>query len=182
MPCILVEEKKQYYFDCKNAVWATDEIHEIYHACGLPEVLSDVDFIIETTEHILMVEYKNSNIPDARIHANTTKEYDPFQSEKFNKIVSKFYDSLHYLRLMGKDKPIHYIFVLEYPKGNASSRRQLRNRLKKRLPFGLQERVGTGNKLIESVSVMSIEEWNADAMYGKYPILQMMQSSENNGN
>lgn len=175
MPKSLVEEKGKYGIDCRNAVWASDEIHTIYHSCGLPEILCDADFVVETEDKILLIEYKNANIPEARIHAAASAEYDPFQSKKFNKIVSKYYDSLHYLRLMGKEKPIHYIFVLEYPKGDSASRKMLRNRLKRSLPFRLQERFDTGIKLIDSISVMNIAEWNEDVYYGKYPILPVSQ-------
>lgn len=175
MPDVLIEEKRNYGIDCRNAVWASDEIHEAYHACGLPEILSDADFVLETPDSILLVEYKNSNVPEARVHATEGTEYDPFKSDKFNKIVSKYYDSLHYLRLLGKEKPIHYVFVLEYPKGDSASRRLLRNRLKKRLPFGLQDHVGTGIKLIESVNVVNIEEWNGNETYGQFPIKPVTQ-------
>lgn len=175
MPDVLIGEKRNYGIDCRKAIWASDEIHSIYHSCGLPDILCDADFVVETEDAILLIEYKNASIPEARAHATTTTGYDPFQSEKFNKIVSKYYDSLHYLRLMGKEKPIHYIFVLEYPKGDPASRRMLRNRLKKRLPFRLQEQFSTGIRLIDSVSVMNISEWNADTNYGKYPILPVSQ-------
>ena len=175
MPDILIEEKEKYGIDCRNAIWASDEIHKIYHSCGLPEILSDADFVVETEDAILLIEYKNANIPEARTHAAAEKEYNPFQTDKFNKIVSKFYDSLHYLRLAGKEKPVHYIFVLEYPKGDSASRKLLRNRLKKRLPFQLQEKFDTGIRLIDSVSVMNISEWNLDINYGRYPILPVSQ-------
>ena len=170
MPDVLIEEKRNYGIDCRKALWATDEIHEAYHACGLPEILCDADFVIETSDSILLVEYKNATVPDALAHATERTAYDPFQQKKFDKVVRKYYDSLHYLRLLGKEKPVHYIFVLEYPKGNSTSRKLLRNRLKCRLPFGLQERVGTGIKLIESVNVVSIDEWNANTIYGQFPM------------
>ncbi len=175
MPDFLIEEKRNYGIDCRKAMWASDEIHAIYHECGLPDILSDADFVVETEDSILLIEYKNANIPEARAHATATTEYDPFQSKKFNKIVSKFYDSLHYLRLMGKEKPIHYIFVLEYPKGDSASRKMLRNRLKKRLPFELQKRISAEKRLIDSVSVLNISEWNSDTKYGRYPILPVSQ-------
>lgn len=175
MPGVLIEEKGKYGIDCRNAIWATDEIHTLYHACGLPEILCDADFVIETEDAILLIEYKNANIPEARAHATEETEYNPFQTNKFNKIVSKFYDSLHYLRLIGKEKPVHYIWVLEYPKGNSTSRRMLRNNLKRKLPFQLQERLNTGISLIDSVCVVNISEWNSDANYGQYPILPVSQ-------
>lgn len=51
----------------------------------------------------------------------------------------------------------------------------LRNRLKKRLPFRLQEHFDTGIRLIDSVSVLNISEWNADVNYGQYPIIPIAQ-------
>lgn len=87
----------------------------------------------------------------------------------------KFYDSLHYLRLLDKNKPIQYIYILEYPNGDTTARKRLRNRLKMELPFVLQDNIGNGKKLIEHVDVLSIAEWNADNSYGKYPIKQVSE-------
>lgn len=172
MSDILLEEKGNYGIDCKNAIWYSGEMHTLYHKFGLSDFLCDADFVIETEDIILLVEYKNANIPEARTHANGTNEYDPFASEKFKKIIRKYYDSLHYLHLQKKEKPIRYIFVLEYPKGDSVSRKMLRNRLKKRLPFGLQEHINSENELIHSVDVLSIEEWNGDELLGQYPIVR----------
>lgn len=174
MPGILIEEKGKYYIDCKNAQWETGNIHDLYHSCGLPDILCDADFAIETKENtILLIEYKNANIPEAIAHASATKPYDPFEQDKSNKLIRKFYDSLHYLRLSGKEKPVDYICLLEYPNGDYISRKRLRNRLKKRLPFKLQEKFNTGIKLIESVSVVNIDEWNNHTVYGQFPIKPM---------
>lgn len=173
MPDFLIEENENYGIDCRNAVWASDAIHKAYHDCGLPNILCDADFVIETTDSILLVEYKNANVPEARAHATKGTAYDPLQSDKFNKIVRKYYDSLHYLRLLGKEQPIHYILVLEYPKGDSVSRKALRNRLKNHLPFKLQEMTDTGIKLIEAVDVVNIDEWNDNSVYGQFPIKQL---------
>lgn len=173
MPGILKEENGRYGIDCTKAIWARDDIHDVYHACGLPHILSDADFAVETEDRLLLIEYKNASIPEARAHADRTPEYSPFKADKFDKLVRKYYDSLHYLHLAGKDKPIHYIFVLEYPKGDATSRRLLRNRLKERLPFKLQDRFEAGVKLIEAVSVVNIGEWNSDAYLGRFPIISL---------
>lgn len=53
-------------------------------------------------------------------------------------------------------------------------RKRLRNRLKMELPFTLQENIEKGRKLIEKVDVVSIEEWNKDKNYGKYPIVPVV--------
>ena len=166
----LTEENGYYRMDCSNAVWATDELHDVYHRCGLTDHLCDADFVIETEDRIILVEYKNATIPRAVEHAEHTKEYNPKEQKNFNKIVRKFFDSLHYLRLKGINKPISYVFVVEFPKGNSTSRRLLRNNLKKHLPFKLQEEFSAGVKLIDSVDVVNIEEWNSDSIWSAFPL------------
>lgn len=94
----------------------------------------------------------------------------PWKNKKISIITRKFYDSLHYLKLIDTEKPVQYVYVLEYPNGDATTRKRLRNRLKTELPFALQENIGNGNKLIDKVEVVSIGEWNDDSIYGKYPI------------
>lgn len=58
------EENGQYSIDCTAALWSTDEIHKYYqdaaHTYGIIGFLCDVDFVIETQSHILLVEY---NLP-----------------------------------------------------------------------------------------------------------------------
>ena len=60
--------------------------------------------------------------------------------------------------------------ILEYPNGDSASRKMIRNRLKSKLPFALQENIGNGIKLIEKVEVLSIAEWNDHKYYGEFPI------------
>ena len=106
-------------------------------------------------------DYHNAEKPDA---------FHPMADKKISIVTRKFYDSLHYLRLLNKNKPIQYIYILEYPNGDATTRKRLRNRLKVELPFVLQDNIGNGNKLIEQIDVLSIDEWNADSIYGNYPL------------
>lgn len=80
---------------------------------------------------------------------------------------------MHYLYLKDKLRPVKYIYVLEYPKGDIVTRKRLRNRMKQILPFELQNNIETGKKLIENVEVLSIEEWNAHEEYGRYPITEV---------
>ena len=85
---------------------ATNQLHHEYHASGVH--LSDVDFLIEDADHLLMVEYKNANIGNAA----KPNVYDPNQEKNFNKLVKKFYDSLHYLHLLGKVRPVQYLSLI----------------------------------------------------------------------
>lgn len=166
MENIFTEENGIYNIDCTNAVWATDRMYEDYHNAGIH--IHDVDFLIEDSTHILMVEYKNACIENAV----KPEKFNPVEDKKVLIAVRKFYDALHYLRLLDKNKPVQYIYVLEYPNGDKTTRKRLRNRLKAELPFILQDKIGNGKKLIEQVAVLSINEWNADSNYGKYPISQ----------
>lgn len=167
MSKIFIEENGAYSIDCTNAVWASDRMHEDYHKAGIH--INDVDFLIENSSHILMVEYKNANLPNA-VHPEA---FNPLTDKKVSVAARKFYDSLHYLRLLDKTKPVQYIYVLEVPNGDLTMRKRFRNRLKSELPFVLQQNAGNGNKLIDKVAVVSIAEWNEDDTYGKYPIKEI---------
>ncbi len=161
---ILIEENGIYCIDCRNALWSTDKIHEDYQNAGIH--INDVDFMIENSTHILMVEYKNACIAEAKC----PEAFHPMEDKKISIITRKFYDSLHYLRLLDKNKLVRYIYILEYPNGDVTTRKRLRNRLKTELPFSLQDNIGNGKKLIDRVEVLSIDEWNADSDYGNFPI------------
>ena len=170
MKPIYIEENQQYSLDCSKAVWSTDKLHSYYqdsnHTYGNLGFLCDVDFIIETDTNILLVEYKNANVPGAA----HPEAFEPSKNNKLENVANKFYDSLHWLYLVGKDKPRKYIYVLEYPLGNSSSRLMVRNKLQERLPFKLQSACANlGRKLIDEVRVVDIEEWNNDKELGAYP-------------
>ena len=167
MSNIFTEENGVYRIDCTNALWATDQMHASYQKAGIH--INDVDFVIENESYLLMVEYKNANITEAvNPHA-----FNQMEDKKVSIAARKFYDSLHYLKLLDKTKPVQYIYVLEYPNGDEVTRKRLRNKLKAELPFALQKDIGSGIQLIDKVDVVSIEEWNMDENYGEYPIFQV---------
>ena len=165
---VFTEENERYQIDCSEAVWATEELHEEYTAAH--SSLNDVDWIMESQEKLYLEEYKNANIPGAV----NPGAFQPSTDKMINKVVKKYYDSLHYLYLLGKEKTKEYIYILEYPNGDSVSRKMIRNRLKTKLPFALQENVGEERKLIHKVEVLSIEEWNASEEYGKFPISEVL--------
>ncbi len=164
MENVFIEENGVYSIDCRAAIWATDKMHEDYHNAGIH--INDVDFLIENSTHILMVEYKNACL----VNVENPNAFQPMEEKKISVATRKFYDSLHYLKLLGKHKPVQYIYILEYPNGDEITRKRLRNRLKIELPFALQDTIGDGRKLIDHIAVLSIDEWNADSNYGNYPI------------
>ena len=172
MAIMYTEENGQYTLDCSAAIWSTDAIHSCYqdrgHVYGDIGFLCDVDFVIESPDYIILVEYKNANIPGA---ANPGA-FNPMDKMKLINVAKKFYDSLHWLFLEGKDKPKKYVYVVEYPNGNSTSRLLLRNMLKDLLPFALQTNINSAQrKIIDEVKVVDISEWNADTELGMiYPI------------
>ena len=160
---VFVEENGVYQIDCTKALWATDAVHEIYRANKVG--LKDIDFIIEQEDNILLLEYKNAAIGRAVEHGSN---FDPN--------AEKYFDTLHYLNLLGKTKRRHYVWVLEYPHGSSVTRKMLRNKIMKQLPFQLQTSLSDKVKIIESVDVMSIAEWNEK--YGEYPINKVETTEE----
>lgn len=174
MEKLLIDENGEYGLDCTYAVWASDKMHDEYHHAKVQ--LSDADFLVEEPKDILMVEYKNANTKKAREARYKTPQFNPMEDKKFTSTVRKFYDSLHYVHLLGKNKPVKYIYVVEAPNSDAIMRKRLRARMKTLLPFALQENMNTGISLIEKVDVLSIQEWNMHNEYGKYPFVKLNEN------
>lgn len=165
MDRILYEEHMNYGFHCDKAIWGTNAIHDVYQSAHLK--FKDVDFVIETENYVILVEYKNADIKGAK----KKKEFEPESEIVIDSVIQKYFDSLHYLNLLGKQKPVRYVYILEWPGGDSSMRRRLRNRMKNTLPFELQKQLNTGKKLIDKFDIVSIEEWNQDNLYGQFPCL-----------
>ncbi len=168
MPKILPEENGNYGIDCSNALWATSEIQSCYHHAKL-HLLKNADFIIETESELLIVEYKNACIPNAC----NSSTFDPKDDKTVNSIILKYYGTLPYLAIKGKHKPGRFIYVLEYPNGDSVTRKRLRERIMKELPFKLQEDMKTGIKMITRVDVLSIDEWNHNPVYSRLPLVKL---------
>lgn len=171
MEKFFIDENREYGLDCSKAVWATDQMHQIYHDSKVQ--LSDADFVIGDVESIMIVEYKNASTKKAVKMSHKTNPFNPMDAGKLNSVVRKFYDSCHYLFLLGNSKPVWYIYVVETPNGDSTMRKRLRDKMKTLLPFTLQQNLNTGIKLIDKVDVVSIKEWNEDSTYGKYPFVKI---------
>ena len=53
MEKFFIDENGEYGLDCSKAVWATDQMHQIYHEANVP--LSDADFVIEDVGTIMLM-------------------------------------------------------------------------------------------------------------------------------
>lgn len=162
---IYQDENHIYQFDFSAATWASDQLHDIFHSNRVG-ILSDVDFIAETDDSLILVEYKNAKIEEA-VHP---EQFQPFDQKRENKIAYKFYDSWIYLTATQRHKPIIYVYVLEFPTGDAVMRKRLRNRIAELLPFKLQTLPEIKDELIRDFYVLSIEEWNAHECFRRFPI------------
>lgn len=164
MSGIFKEENNFYQIDLSLAEWSTDEIHDTFHRSKTE--LSDVDFVAETHSDIILIEYKNANIPGA---ANPNA-FIPTDDKAISTIARKYYDSCLYLDAIEKTKPRTYIYILEYPLGDSVTRKAIRNKIQSKLPFVLQTQPQIKKQLIKEFQVLSIAEWNADPTYGKFPL------------
>lgn len=162
------EENHVYQFDFSSAIWATDKLHDVFQG-NKAGILSDVDFIAETDREILLVEYKNASIPGAA----HPEQFKPSEQKTLQKIAYKYYDAWIYLRAIGKSKPFHYIYILEYPNGDSVSRKEIRNRITNLLPFELQRLPEIKKSMISSFDVLSIDEWNSHGKFKVFPISQV---------
>lgn len=105
MKKIFTDENEEYGLDCSQAIWASDQLHQIYHDAKVQ--LSDADFMIENSENVVIMEYKNANTEKAVELSYKTKPFNPMEDKKVGSVIRKFYDSYHYLYLLGKRKPVH---------------------------------------------------------------------------
>lgn len=159
------EENEVYQIDFSSAIWSTDELNSIFNKT-VASALSDVDFIAETDKEILFVEYKNACI----VGATNPDAFIPSSDKSILKIAYKFYDSYIYIWACGYKKPYKYVYILEYPKGDSTTRKLIRNKIASRLPFELQKDNNIKYQIISSFEVLSIDEWNNNPLYSKFPV------------
>lgn len=162
-----IDENQQYTFDFSNAVWAISNLNYIYNS-NINSTLADVDFIVETQNDILFIEYKNSDIVGA---SNPDAFIEKIKKDKhYISIAQKYYGSLFYILACKKLKKFKYVYILECNKADSVLRGIIRNKIKKYLPFKLNQCDGIKQELIANFEILSINDWNLHNEYGKFPI------------
>ncbi len=166
MDKVFVDENHSCEIDFSAADWATDQLNHIFHKAKL-SILHDVDFVAETETEILLVEYKNANLRNAA----KPEAFHPWEDKSLDTVARKYYESLYYLRAIqhGQHKEKKYVYIVESVNGDLQLRKQIRVRLAGRLPFLLQKQEVLSEKLIDSLEVLSIDEWNE--LYRQYPLI-----------
>lgn len=104
---IRIEENGRFQFDFS----ALDYVWE-FHDVVAKTTLSDVDFITETDEEVLFIEYKNANIKNA---VNPDAMLQKIKHETFyHKIAWKFYDSLLLFWARNGNEKFIYRLCIDY--------------------------------------------------------------------
>lgn len=167
MNYIFSDENNKFQFNFSQAIWAINDLKGIYNK-KIQSVLSDVDFIAETDNEIIFMEYKNSLIKNA----NNPKAFDEklTSDDHYIKIAKKYYGSILYTMACKKEKEYKYVYVLESAFAGSTDRKRLRNKIINKLPFELQKDSKVKHKLINDFEVLSIDEWNKDPLYSRFPI------------
>jgi hypothetical protein len=165
MSQIFFDENHSCEIDFSVAEWATDQLHIIFHRAKL-SILHDVDFVAETENEILLVEYKNANLPNAV----KPEAFRPWEDKSLDKVARKYYESQYFLHSIkhGKHKTKKYVYILECVNGDSVLRKRVRELLAARLPFLLQRQLHLSEKMIDSLEVLSTAEWNEK--YAQFPL------------
>ena len=169
---IYIEENRAYQIDLRKADWSI-ELHPLYRITHLD--LADVDYICELHGQILFIEYKNAKIAVERGFTQAAQAFNPASDEKIANMARKFFDSYFYVASHHQKSPIHYIYILEWPKDDVMTRKMLREKIAKKLPFDYQKQEHLTPLLINEFQVMSIEEWNQ--VYTDAPISRITYES-----
>ena len=148
---VFTDENQSWQFDFSKAIWATNQLHENYKTVK-DSILHDVDFIAEDHQTMLLVECKNANFKGA----NAPKSFRPVRPDSVIAVARKYYDSIHFIRGIGKGKgkKFIYVYVVESHTGGITERKGIRNRLKDRLPFKLQKCFIFETDMIQDVFVL----------------------------
>ena len=157
MSAIFRDEKETLEIDFTAAIFARDDLNKVFSQIS-GSVFSDVDFVVADEERIIFVECKNSNFKGVI----NPEAFNPLEDERMKVMVRKYCYSFIYIRsLLGNiNKKKIYIYLVETNNGDSVLRKKIRNRLKKMLPFAIQERENLQENIIDEVQVYSLKEWN----------------------
>lgn len=130
------------------------------------EFLSDVDFVIEEDNQIVLMEYKNACVPGT---ANPEALYQKVQSnnEKFWKtIAKKFYGTLFLVWATGRnisDKQVKYILLIETtPLIDSVLKKRLKEKMMSLLPFKYKKEGEIKREVITEFEIMDLLEWTKE--------------------
>jgi len=158
MSGIYRDESESYEINLEYSPWSMGgELQDIFRTAG--SFLNAVDWIVETDDKLLLIEFKNYSTPDATVD-NREKFYQG--------ILRKYYFTAYYLLACGWQKTMNYVFIAEAPNFDKIIGKRARNAMQRRLPFDLQQNLEISNTLIDYFRILSVAEWNE--MYPMFPL------------
>ena len=140
-----------------------DETH------GLSHCMKAVDFIVQTSERILFIEFKDPDHP--RAHPEDRERFlEELQTGgQDDALVRKFRDSFIYQwAASAVDKPIEYYVLIAASHLDEAMLLARTEELKRRLPLKGPESGAWRRQLVTRCGVFNIETWNR--MLSKYPV------------
>jgi len=171
MSGIYTDENRKVQIDLRQAIYSTDALHEKYVTIG--NIISDVDWIAETSDAILLIEYKGYY--DGLPRGGGDKEGDKDKKAALClELQRKYYGSAFYLLACGKNKPVDYIWVLGTPSLDSYIKSKWVASITKNLPFNLQRLPEIALCLIRNFKILTITEWNQK--YPSFPLTMISQT------
>lgn len=158
-----IEENKKYKFEFANF-----NVYEYHELAQQTTILSDVDFVVDMDDKLLLIEYKNAAIegvvnPDSFINKVKTQEF-------YEIIAKKYYNTLflHWACERNKNEmPIEYVLIIEHPAIDGRLRRQLRQKIYNQLPYKLKDKLEIKREVLPKFEVLNLDEWQHN-----YPIFK----------
>jgi len=147
-----------------------DETH------GLSHCMKAVDFIVETPDRVLFVEFKD---PDQR-HAKQ-KDKDKFVQEllsgkKDDDFVYKYRDSfLYQWASRNLEKPVYYLVLVALSTLTEAELLARTDELKRKLPLEGPESAAWQRQIVAGCGVFNIETWNR--ILSAYPVSRVVPVS-----
>lgn len=137
-----------------------------YHS----EYISDVDFVLESEDELLFMEYKNGN---TKVVNNPQAFVDKVKSGSLaNVLIKKFYGTLLLVMITDRNpmkKPVRYICVIEAGDGiDDVMMKKLRNKVYAGLPFEYQSMQEIKVPVLDGFDLINLARWNN--VYTQYPI------------
>lgn len=166
---IFVDENETCQIDFSSAIWATDKLHKIFSVLD-DGILNDVDFVAETEEELIFIEYKNAT------HKKVVnpEAFNPLSEKNKRRIPKKYYDSLNFIQSTSKGvgKSKIYICIFEANLSESITGDFIRNELMNRLPFKVKEQaelyeIDLKESMIDDFFVLNIAQWNE--RYRQFP-------------
>jgi hypothetical protein len=153
---IYKDENNKYKFDFSDC-----KVFEYHSLSQKTTILSDVDFVINSKNEIIFLEYKNAAVkgvvnPDEILRKLKTEEF-------YRKVAKKFYSSLflHWAcRENENDLPINYILLVEHPEIDGRLRKILREKIFKQLPINLKDNESIKRNIMNQFNVYNFVEWH----------------------